>query len=160
MSSSVQTGDYRHASWWQLSLVFVLALLLFVAMHWQPEPWLRSQMVSQSQQQGIELDFNSLNVEGFSVRIEGASIRAAAISTPVIFETVTLEPAWSSLLTGTIAVRVTASWQGHQGQAVLALQEKHLDISDIHAAVDAAVLQSIWHDLCRGSGDAPNLRVT
>ena len=144
MSSVVQTGEYRHASWWQLSLVFLLALLLFVVLRWQPEPWLRSQMVSQSQQQGIELDLNSLNVDAFSVHIDGASIKAAAMPTPLIFETLTLEPAWFSLLTGTVAVRLIASWQGQKGQAVLALQENRLDISDIHAAVDAAVLQSIW----------------
>ena len=144
MNSSVQPAEYRHASWWQLSLVFLLALLLFVALRWQPEPWLRSQMVLQSRQQGIGLDFNSLTVDGFAVRLDGASIRSVAISTPVTFETLTLEPGWFSLLTGTMAVRLIASWQGQQGQAVLALQGNHLDVTDIDAAVDATLLQSIW----------------
>lgn len=117
---------------------------MFIALRWQPEPWLRSYILGQSQQQGVTLDLNRLDIEGLSVRIDGASIRTAIMPTPLIVETLILEPAWSSLLTGTMAVRLMASWQGQQGQAVLAMQENHLNVSNIHAAVDAAVLQSIW----------------
>jgi len=144
MISTSSDTESQHASIWQLCLVFVLALLLFIAMRWQPEPWLQSKIAQQALQNGIDLQYQQLDIEGFSVRMEHVSIRTAALPAPVILDSLSISPAWSSLLTGVAAVDVKARLSGQSVTAVLAWQGKYIALHDLNAEFDVAALQTLW----------------
>jgi hypothetical protein len=132
------------ASWWQLFVIFVLVLLLFIAVRWQPEPWLRSQIAEQARQNGITLNYKQLQVEGFSVQLEQVSLHAANLAAPLMFNSLSIRPAWASLLGGSLAMQMQLSWQGQQGGALLSWQDDSINIYNIEAELNMTVLQSLW----------------
>lgn len=141
VSPSVES---RHASWWQLCLAFVLALLLFLMLRWQPEPWLRQQIDQQARQNGIDLQYRQLDIEGMSVRMEHVSIQTAALPMPVVLDSLSFTPVWALLSAGTAAVEVHASVLAQPVKAVLVWQENHMQVRELNADLDVAVLQPLW----------------
>jgi len=132
------------SSWRLLILVFVVALLLFVAMRWQPEAWLRSQIDSQANKQGISLHYQDLQVNGFSVHLDKLSVHTAQMKAAVLLDGLDISPAWSSLMQAMLALRVRLIWQGQSVSATLHLDQRALDINDLDALLDVAKLQHIW----------------
>ncbi len=137
-------AEFRHASWRLLCLVFVLAVVLFVMLRWQPEPWLRYQIDQQVLQSGIDLQYEQLAIEGFSVRMAHVSIQTSQLPAPVVLDSLRISPAWASLLTGVAAVDVKAELSGQPTTAVLAWQDNYIGVHDLNAEFDVAALQSLW----------------
>jgi len=144
MTSVSPAAESRHASVWQLCLVFVLALLLFTVMRWQPEPWLQHQIDQQARINGIDLHYQALQIEGLSVRMEHVSIRVAELPVPVVLDSLSISPAWSLLLSGTGAVDMKATLSRQSAEAVLVWQDKYVEVHDLNAVLDVAALQSLW----------------
>jgi len=122
----------------------MLALLLFIAMRWQPELWLQAQVDRQARQRGIDVQYQQLDITGFSARIQHISIRTAALPAPIVLDALSISPAWSMLLKGTGAVDVKAMLSGQSAQAILAWQNKYIEVRDLNADLDVAVLQTFW----------------
>jgi len=55
---------------WQLGIIFVVAVAVFVALRWQPGPWLKAQMLSMAEQQHISLDYQALNLHGLTMEMD------------------------------------------------------------------------------------------
>jgi len=144
MISTPSATESQHASLWLLCLVFVLALLLFIAMRWQPEPWLQGQIDRQIQQHGIDLQYQQLAIAGLSVRMQHVSIRTSALPAPFTLDALSISPAWSSLFTGIAAVNVKATLSGQPATAVLAWQDKSIAVHDLKAVFDVGALQTVW----------------
>jgi len=136
--------ESRHASVWQLCMVFVLALLLFAAMRWQPESWLRHQIDQQARINGIDLHYQTLQVDGLSLRMAHVSIRTAELPVPIILDSIRISPAWSLLQSGIAAVEVKVTLSGQAVNAVLVRQDKHIGVRNLNAVLDVAALQSLW----------------
>lgn len=136
--------ESRHASVWQLCLVFVLALLLFTAMRWQPESWLQHQIDQQARISGIDLRYQTLQVDGLSLRMAHVSIRTAELPEPVTLDSMRISPAWSLLLSGIAAAEVKVTLSGQAAKAVLVRQDKYIDLRDLNAVLDVAALQPLW----------------
>jgi len=134
----------RHASWWQLCLVFVLALLLFVAMRWQPEPWLQNQIDQQAHIHGIDLQYKALHLDGLSLRIDHPVFRITNLPAPVELDSLFISPAWSSLLTGVAAVDVKAVQSGQSVEAELAWQHEYIALHALSAELEVAALEPLW----------------
>jgi len=134
----------RHASWWQLCLVFVLALLLFVAMRWQPEAWLQHQIEKQALVHGIELQSKGLYLDGLSFRMEHVSIRSAGLPTPVMLDALNISPVWSSLIRGAAAVDVKAVLSGQSAEAELTWKNEYIVVHDLNAELEVAALEPFW----------------
>lgn len=126
-------------------MVFVLSLLFFIAIRWQPEPWLRTQIEEQSMQSGFTLHYEHMETEGFTARLDQVSVHAKGLAVPLKFDFLTLKPAWASLLSGTYGIQLQMNWQGQQGVAILNWQDDYIDIHDIGAELDVSVLQMLWH---------------
>lgn len=144
VSISPPATESRHASWWQLCLVFVLALLLFVGMRWQPEPWLQHQIDQQLRHSGIDLQYQALHVDGLTVRMEHVSIRVPELPAPVVLDSLYISPAWSSLLTGAAAVDVKATLFGQPAEAVLVWQNEYIGLHGLSAEFEVAALAPLW----------------
>ncbi len=140
--------SHAHASWWQLFAVFITALLLFLGLRWQPEIWLGTQINKLAKQQGIILSYDQLQVHAFTIHIENASIQNISTQNipqlkPIIFDSITLSPAWSALLRANPAIQIHAQWHGQQAAAVLSQQGEHILLQDISADIEATSLQTI-----------------
>lgn len=144
MTSVSLAAKPRHVPVWQLCFIFVMALLLFVAMRWQPEAWLRNQIDQQARVSGIELRYESLQAQGLGVELKHVSIKTADLPEPVFLDTASISPAWGSLFTGVAAVNVHIGLQDQSVGAVLVWQDKHIEVNDLNAVLDVAVLQSLW----------------
>lgn len=144
MISVSTTAESRHASLWQLCLVFVLTMLLFSVLRWQPEPWLQNRIDRQVRHSGIDLQYGALHIEGLTVRLKQVSIRTGTMPAPLMLDSLRISPAWSSLLSGSVAVDMQAELSGQSVSAVLVWQDKYIGVHDLNAVVDVAVLQTLW----------------
>ncbi|MDQ7000010.1 MAG: hypothetical protein Q9M12_03875 [Mariprofundus sp.] len=137
--------ESRHVSWQRLCLAFVLALLLFVLIRWQPEQWLQHEIDQQTRINGIDLYYQALHIEGLSVRMEHASIQTSRLPSPVVLDSLSISPAWSLLLSGTRAVDIKATLYGQSVEAVLVWKKnKYIEIHDLNAFLDVDAFQSLW----------------
>ncbi|OIO70072.1 MAG: type II secretion system protein GspN [Zetaproteobacteria bacterium CG1_02_53_45] len=145
MSESTLTSPklQSEVSWQQLLLVFVLALLLFITVRWQPDSWLQSRISEQCQQNGLILDYKELHLDGIGVRLETVSVQTAAMSQPLQLETLRLSPAWTSLFNGSPGIDLQLNWFGQRVETRLIRQEAYVDIEGLHADIDAALLQPL-----------------
>jgi len=143
-TSTPAPAAQQGASWRLLILVFVVALLLFVAMRWQPEAWLRSQIDTQANKQGISLHYQDLQVNGFSVHLDQLSVQTTQMKVPVLLDGLDISPAWLSLMQVRPALRVRLIWQGQTVSAILHQDQRALDINDLDALLDVAKLQHLW----------------
>ena len=130
-------------SWQQLLLVFVLALLFFIAVRWQPDIWLQSRISEQFQQNGITIDYKKLHLDGIGLRLETVSLQNAAMSQALTLDSLRLSPAWTSLFSGSPGVDLQLNWFGQRVETRLIRQDTYIDIQDLHAAIDAALLQPL-----------------
>ncbi len=136
--------ESRHLSWQRLCLAFLLALLLFVLIRWQPELWLQHEIDQQALNHGVDIHYTSLHIEGLSVRLEHLSVQAVHMPSPVVLDSLSISPAWSLLLSGTGAVDMKATLSGQAVEAVLVWQDKYVEIHDLNAVLDVEALQSLW----------------
>jgi len=138
------SGQQSDLSWWQLCIVFVLAVLLFVVLRWQPEPWLKMQIDSQARQYGIGLQYENMRVNGLTIHLDHLSIQAAGLSMPVKMDMLSLSPAWASLVTGSPGVLVIAAKDKQHAAALLAWQDNRIAVHDLDVDLDVAQLESLW----------------
>ncbi len=142
-TTALPSEQQPHASWRQLLLVFIVALLLFSLMRLQPEPWLQAQISQQSRQHGITLQYHALQIEGFTVHFDQFKVQTSQLPAPIVLDSLSLSPAWSSLLTGTIAIQLDTSWQGQQATAVVSKQGDVIDVQSFNALLETAALQPL-----------------
>ena len=132
-----------HASRQQLFIIFIVALLLFMVLRWQPELWLAAQINNYAKQHAINISYKHLETRGFSVDIDHISIQAAQFSTPIRLDTLTLSPAWSSLLSATIGIDIHVTWREQHASAVISKQHDVISIQALKVALDATTLQPL-----------------
>ncbi|MDQ6969684.1 MAG: type II secretion system protein N [Mariprofundus sp.] len=145
---TLSRSSHAPASWWQLFAVFIIALLLFLGLRWQPEIWLGTQINKLAKQQGITLSYDRLQLHAFTMHIKNISITNISIQNtqqpnPIIIDSITLSPAWSALLSGNPAVQIHTQWHGQSAAAVLSQQGEHILLQDISADIEATSLQPI-----------------
>ncbi len=143
MTSPFNSDQFRHASWQQLVAVFVVALLLFAAFRMQPEAWIASQIDQQAKHHGININYQSLALDGLSLRFKQLSIQSHQLTPPVKLDSLSLSPAWSSLLNANPSVNIQANWQGLSVGATVNQQADIIDIQSLHGDVDVALLQPL-----------------
>lgn len=143
-SAGPPSAKVRHAPLWQLCLVFVLSLLLFLVIRWQPELWLQQQINQQARYNGIDLQYEALHIEGLSVRLDKVSVRTAELPVPVKLDSLGISPAWASLLAGEVAVDVRATLLGQSAEVALIWQDPYINVQILHADFDVAALQPLW----------------
>jgi len=135
--------SYSHAGWWQLSAVFVLALLLFLLLRWQPEPWLRGQLRAATEPYGIAFDYQQLETDGLAIHLHDVRISGGSLPAPQLFDSIRLAPAWMSLLQAKPAAYVYLIWQGIEATATVLQNDQVVVLADIHATSDAADLPAL-----------------
>ena len=146
MSASNRSISERRQglSWWHLCLFFVLAVALFVLLRWQPDAWLQEQIDNQAYQHGMVVQYQRLHVDGFTLHLEHLSIRSARWPAPMMIDTLTLTPAWSSLLKARAAIHLLANSNGQRLETLLIWQSGHIGISGLQGDLDVALLQPFW----------------
>ncbi|MDX8407964.1 MAG: hypothetical protein R8L58_06220 [Mariprofundaceae bacterium] len=130
--------------YWQLGMVFVLALTVFIVMRWQPGPWLRAEILRMAEQQHVQLSYSRMVWHGLSADMADVRIQTARMTKPLMVKNITVRPLLSMLWSGHPAARIGVIWRGQQLSASLRQQDDAIDISDIEAAVDIAALQPLW----------------
>ncbi len=130
--------------YWQLGMVFVLALVVFMLMRWQPGPWLRTEILRMAEQQHVQLNFSRMAWHGLSAEMTDVQVRTARMTSPVMVKNITVRPMLSMLWSGEPAVRLDVLWRGQQLSASVRQEGDIIDISDVEAAVDITVLQPLW----------------
>ncbi|MDQ6999027.1 MAG: hypothetical protein Q9M17_09975 [Mariprofundus sp.] len=143
MTSSLTTNQQSHASWRILLTTFAVALLLFVAMRWQPEAWIQSQINIQSQKYGIDISYKALQTDGFTIQLDQAVIQTMQMPQPVKLDRLILSPAWSSLFSGNPAVQIHLVWIGQQASAIAIQRTDSMELQALHAELDIAALQPL-----------------
>ncbi len=150
---TVSQTTYPHASRWQVSIVFMLAFVVFIGLRWQPEAWIESQLQQQAKQHGTTLTFNHLQLHGFTLQAEQVSIQTVQSPIPIILNTLQISPDWSSLFGGNIGAEIHAQWQAQDIQATIIKrtdnkradnkQTDQIILQDILANIDATKLQDV-----------------
>jgi len=146
MSASNRSTSERRQdlSGWHLGLFFVLAVVLFVLLRWQPDAWLQAQIDNQARQHGMVVQYQRLHVDGFTLHLEHLSIRSARWPVPMMMDRLTLTPAWSSLLKARAAVHLLANSNGQRLETLLSWQSGHIGMSGLQGDLDVALLQPFW----------------
>lgn len=143
MRSPTSTDHKQHASWKQLLVVFIIALLLFISIRMQPEPWIASLIEKQAKQQGMNISYRALELNGLSLHFEQLSIQTAQLPGPIKLDSLSLSPAWSSLLTGDAGATIQANWNTQSFSAVVTQQADIINIHSLDGALDVALLQPL-----------------
>ncbi|PIX54398.1 MAG: hypothetical protein CO188_00310 [Zetaproteobacteria bacterium CG_4_9_14_3_um_filter_54_145] len=141
--SSSPSHDYTHASLWQLIAVFVLALLLLLALRWQPEAWLRGQITTTAAPYGITLDYQQLQTDGLAIRLHDVRISGGRLPMPLLFDTVRLAPSWMSLLQLKPAAHLYLNWQDIAASATVLQHNQFVELADIEVAGSVAALPAM-----------------
>ncbi len=141
MRTQTDSDQNHHASWQQLLAVFIVALLLFIAMRMQPEPWISAQIDKQTKQHGVNIHYNSLELDGLTLLVDQLTIQSHQLATPIKLDSLSLSPAWSSLLSGNAGAIIHANWKGQQLSAVVSQQGDIIDIQSLNGALDISTLQ-------------------
>ncbi len=144
--SRVNGGAARGLSWRQLFLLFMLALMLFALLRWQPDAWLASQIQAQAHQHGLTVQYEHLHLDGLTLHLDHLSIRSGRMPAPLRMDLCTLTPAWDSLLKAQPAVRLSVDGDGRQLKALLRWQTGYVAISALQADMNVALLQPFWQD--------------
>jgi len=144
-SSSHSISERRQGlSWWYLCLLFVLALMLFLLLRWQPDAWLQAQLGRQARQHGMVVQYERLHLDGFSLHLDHLSIRAPRLPVPIKMDALSIAPAWTALLTMHPAVYLVAASNGQRIEMLLSWRGDHIAISGLQADLDVAQLQPFW----------------
>ncbi|MDX8406662.1 MAG: hypothetical protein R8K50_11010 [Mariprofundus sp.] len=136
-------GQVPHASWKLLTVLFVVSLALFLSLRWQPEPWLRGQIMAATQPYGMDVEFQQLEVDGLAVRLQKIQISGGSLPAPLQLDSVRLAPAWMQLLQGIPAVFVNVSWQGVDVATEVSLHDQQIELADIRFSHDIAALATM-----------------
>ena len=143
MTSFTNTDQHKHASWQMLVAVFMIALLLFIALRWQPETWIKSQINKQSERHAVTIHYDSLQLDGFTLHINQLSIQSAQLNSPINLDSLKLAPAWSALFSGHLGANIHINWQGQRLSAIAIQQADIIDIQSLHGDLDIALLQPL-----------------
>jgi len=143
MTSLTSTDQHKHASWQMLAAVFMIALLLFIALRWQPEAWIEAQISKQSKQHAVTIHYDSLQLDGFTLLVNQLSIQSSRLNAPIKLDSLNLSPAWSILLSGTLGANIQLNWQGQTFSAIIIKQADSIDIQSLHGDLDVALLQPL-----------------
>jgi len=139
----ISDNQTSHASWLQLLIIFVIALLLFMTLRWQPEIWIASQINNYAKQHNVSISYKNLEVNGFVVDIEHLSIQTPQLARPINFDTLSLMPAWSSLLRATIGIHTQVIWREQHASATLIKRHDMISIQAFKVDMDVAELQPL-----------------
>ncbi len=125
-------------SWkpWQLGLMFVLALPLFLALRWEPEPWLRSQLDAQLARVSVPVSYDGLELHGVSAVLSGVRVDIPNQPDPLIVEKITVRPSLAMLWSGAPAAVIDAESAGMHLHARLRQQDGGLEMTRIRAQID------------------------
>jgi len=124
----------------------MIACVIFIALRWQPEIWLQTQIKQYAEQQGITIFYDRMQRHGFTLQLEHLSIQAAQLPvsiTPIILDTLELTPAWSSLFSLHPGVQVQMQWQGQHANAVIIRQDDTIVVHELLATLDVSSLQQL-----------------
>jgi hypothetical protein len=126
----------------RLTALFVVSLLLFVVVRWQPGPWLRGSVINMAQQRGVRLDFQTMRLSGFTVHMRNVSIGLPGRS--LALDSLEVSPDWAALLTGKKGLRVGLGWHGQTAEADLVVRKGYTEIRHFDTRLDIAALQPFW----------------
>jgi hypothetical protein len=117
----------------------VMAMLIFLWLRWEPEPWLRSQLDANGLSRSVQ--FASASKSKLGLRIQG--VRISSQAGVVSLKEVMIYPAWRGMLSGKPAVRVLCRLDaGGEISAVLSVRENVFQASEIQSSIPASVVQS------------------
>lgn len=135
----------RPWSWKRLSALFIVALLLFVAVRWQPGPWLRDSVLDLANQKGLHINFRTMRISGLTVHMEGVSMNIPGH--PLMLDSLTVSPDWPALLTGHRGLRVGLAWHGQTVRAAIVIRKGYTAIHHLNANLDISALQHFWQQM-------------
>ncbi|MDQ6992720.1 MAG: hypothetical protein Q9M31_04540 [Mariprofundus sp.] len=127
-------------AWWKSVLLFLLALLLFLALRWQPDSWLREQIMQASSAYGVSIDYQNIERVGLSLHLTKLQISGATLPVPLLFDSIKVAPAWPQLLQAKPALDVALVWQGVKASAVVSEDAQLVELADLHIATKIAPL--------------------
>lgn len=143
ISAATLSRRDRVTGWRKLCILFVLALLLFLPLRWQPEAWLRGQMIAAAGRYGMTLDYRQMETAGLTVHLRNVRISGGSISSSLSFDSIRLAPAWMSLLQAKPAARVTLIWQGIRATATVLQDGQVIVLNGVQAGADASSLAAL-----------------
>jgi len=129
---------------WKLGMIFVLAAIVFSAMRWQPEPWLRAKIYQVAEQQHLQLSYSHISLHGLSAEMRDVQVQNMRMAHPVRVEKLTVRPLLSTLWSGSPGIRATAYWRGQVISASIRQMDGKLDIHDVDGVADVAMLKPLW----------------
>ncbi len=125
-------------------MMFVLAAIVFSALRWQPEPWLRVQIDQFAEQQHLQLNYSQLSLHGLSAEMRDVQVQNMHMVHPVRVKKITVRPLLSTLWSGSPGIRVTVHWRGQVISASIRQLDGKLDIRDVDGVADIAMLKPLW----------------
>ncbi len=122
----------------RLSAVFLLALLVFLGLRFEPEPLVRSKLAEIAAASAIQFHADRINVHGWAVALTDVAIVSSRIPGSLIFERIEISPAWRALLRGDRGVKIDLLWQGERLAATVIDAGEHIRLEGIeaHAALN------------------------
>jgi len=134
---ATQASPSKHIGWHHLCILFVLVLLLFLPLRWDFTPWLRGQIMTAATNHGLILGYQKLEFDGLSVRLRQVQIKSAAMSVPLLFDSIRLAPAWMDLLQARLSAHINVIGYGIQATTIVFKDGQSIVLKGVRIEADA-----------------------
>ncbi|MDQ6951780.1 MAG: type II secretion system protein N [Mariprofundales bacterium] len=124
-----------------LIIIFVLTLLCFAWIRWDPTPWLNAQLANQGLQ-------NSVQIESAEKSMLGLRLHQVHLTQPtggiITLATIEIHPAWLTILRGIPALHIQTTMAGSDGEATIALVDGTIALSKIQLNSNAKIIAALF----------------
>lgn len=125
----------------RLLLLFLIALLIFIPLRWDPMPLVQKQLAKVMSQLPAAVSYQHLQWDASGIQLENIQLKFDPALPPLHFSRLRLEPSWLQLAQGNLAFNVTLEADGLSAYVDLALQDPYVELSALQLEVDMAWLQ-------------------
>ena len=130
-------------TWPKLLLIFLLMLLLFVALRWQPDAWVASRIDRMASEQGITLSYDDLKTAWFSVEISNLTFQKPGMRSPLPLDVVRISPDWGALSGGDAGLHLVLPGKQLHGSMDIAMDGGRIKLAAIDLDLSVAQLLSL-----------------
>ena len=131
-----------HVSTTKLAILFLIALLLFSAIRWDSESWLRGELDAALAEQQIDLHYEGLQLHWNGLELSHVQMASPALNKPLLLDQLNMSLNFASLLQAQLAANIHSQNDFMAVDALLAQQDDAIQITQIDAICDVHAAQT------------------
>jgi len=138
----MHTNSPYHFSWRFLSSTFFIALLLFVGIRWDINPWLKGHLDKLIEQQHLDLHYAALERDGLHITLHRVQFKVPNLAHTIELDDVRISPAIMASLGGHISAYIHLQNDFMDIHTLISMGNQQLHFQDLNASFDVAQTQT------------------